>query len=87
VPQAQFLGLTIPDPQLRWDQDSRHFQTGPIDWAEFRAVLEGNGPCNRERLAARRQAHEDGAWVREAASAHAQKQRARTSAPAAAGAR
>jgi ring-1,2-phenylacetyl-CoA epoxidase subunit PaaA len=71
VPQAQFLGLTIPDPQLRWDEAAQHFAIGPIDWSEFHAVLKGNGPCNRERLEARRAAHAAGEWVREAAAAHA----------------
>jgi ring-1,2-phenylacetyl-CoA epoxidase subunit PaaA len=74
VPQAQFLNLTIPDPQLRWDETTQHFAIGPIDWNEFQAVLKGNGPCNRERLEARRGAYEAGAWVRDAAAAHAAKQ-------------
>ena len=77
VPQAQFLGLTVPDRALRWDEGTQHFAIGPIDWSEFHAVLKGNGPCNRERLEARRAAHEAGAWVREAAAAHAAKQAAR----------
>jgi ring-1,2-phenylacetyl-CoA epoxidase subunit PaaA len=74
VPQARHIGLAIPDPALRLDEASGHWRIGPIDWDEFRRVLAGGGPCNRERLAARRQAHEDGAWVREAALAHAAKQ-------------
>ncbi len=82
VPQAQFLGLKVPDPELRWDEQSGHYRFGAIDWAEFNEVLRGNGPCNRERLAARREAHESGRWVREAAAAYAEKQRARTSAAA-----
>jgi ring-1,2-phenylacetyl-CoA epoxidase subunit PaaA len=73
VPQAEFLGLTVPDPKLRWDEAAGHYVTGPIDWSEFFEVLKGNGPCNRERLAARRAAHEEGAWVREAAIAYARK--------------
>jgi ring-1,2-phenylacetyl-CoA epoxidase subunit PaaA len=77
VPQAQFLGLTVPDPALRWDEAREHFVFGAIDWTEFQQVLKGNGPCNRERLEARRRAHEEGRWVREAASAHAAKQRQR----------
>jgi ring-1,2-phenylacetyl-CoA epoxidase subunit PaaA len=77
VPQAHFLGLTIPDNELRWDEAAQHYQIGPIDWSEFHAVLKGNGPCNRERLEARRAAHEAGAWVRAAATAHAAKERAR----------
>jgi ring-1,2-phenylacetyl-CoA epoxidase subunit PaaA len=75
VPQAQFLELTIPDPALHWDQATQHFVIGPIDWDEFHAVLKGNGPCNRERLEARRTAYRAGAWVREAAAAHAAKRR------------
>ena len=78
VPQAEFLGLTIPDPALRWDETSQHYLTGPIDWSEFKAVVQGNGPCNRERVQARRQAHENGRWVREAAAAHAAKHRSRS---------
>src|ERR1700693_4511459 len=78
VPQAHFLGLTIPDAQLRWDEATQHYSGGPIDWSEFKAVLMGNGPCNRERLQARRAAWEAGRWVREAASAHAEKLAART---------
>ncbi|HEY8509051.1 MAG TPA: Phenylacetic acid catabolic protein, partial [Steroidobacteraceae bacterium] len=73
VPQAQFLGLTIPDPHLRWNPETQHYEFGPIDWTEFENVLQGNGPCNRERLEARRRAHEEGAWVREAALAYARK--------------
>jgi ring-1,2-phenylacetyl-CoA epoxidase subunit PaaA len=78
VPQADFLGLTIPDPQLRWDATAARYEFGPIDWSEFERVLQGNGPCNAERLAARRKAHADGAWVRDAATAHAEKQRRRS---------
>ncbi len=75
VPQAQILGLTMPDADLRFDEASGHWRYGEIDWDEFKQVLSGNGPCNRERLAARRKAHEDGAWVREAALAYAEKQK------------
>ena len=75
VPQAQFLGLEVPDPQLSFDESSGHWRTGAIDWAEFKQVLQGNGPCNRQRLEARRKAHEEGRWVRDAALAHAEKQR------------
>jgi ring-1,2-phenylacetyl-CoA epoxidase subunit PaaA len=84
VPQAHFLGLTVPDPDLRYDEASAHWRFGAIDWAEFKAVLAGNGPCNRQRLAARRKAHAEGAWVREAALAHAAKRRARAALPLAA---
>jgi ring-1,2-phenylacetyl-CoA epoxidase subunit PaaA len=83
VPQAQYLNLKVPDPQLRWDETAQHYRYGAIDWTEFQQVLKGNGPCNRERLAARRQAHEAGKWVREAAIAYANKQRARTATRAA----
>ncbi|MBU6270906.1 MAG: 1,2-phenylacetyl-CoA epoxidase subunit A [Betaproteobacteria bacterium] len=71
VPQAELLGLRIPDPALRWNEARGHYDHGPIDWSEFWRVIEGDGPCNRERLAARVRAHENGAWVREAALAHA----------------
>jgi len=73
VPQADALGVTLPDPELRWNSERGHYDFGTIDWEEFRAVLSGNGPCNAERVARRRKAHEDGAWVREAAAAHAAK--------------
>ena len=78
VPQALYLGLTIPDHELRWDEAGQHYRGGAIDWNEFNAVLKGNGPCNRERLAARREAHADGAWVRAAAAAYADKERRRS---------
>jgi ring-1,2-phenylacetyl-CoA epoxidase subunit PaaA len=74
VPQADYLGLRMPDPALRWNPDTGHYDFGTIDWAEFHEVLQGNGPCNRERMQARIGAWEDGAWVREAALAHAGKQ-------------
>jgi ring-1,2-phenylacetyl-CoA epoxidase subunit PaaA len=83
VPQANFLGLTLPDPALRWNPAENRHEFGAIDWSEFERVLKGNGPCNAERLAARRGAHADGAWVREAATAYAEKQRLRTAAAAA----
>jgi ring-1,2-phenylacetyl-CoA epoxidase subunit PaaA len=76
VPQAAVLGVILPDPELRMDDDGKVAAMGPIDWSEFNAVLAGNGPCNAQRLQHRRQAHEDGAWVREAAVAYAAKQRA-----------
>jgi ring-1,2-phenylacetyl-CoA epoxidase subunit PaaA len=74
VPQAIALGITVPDPDLRLNEATGDWEFGEIDWSEFHAVLQGHGPCNQERLAARRQAHEEGAWVREAAAAHAAKQ-------------
>ena len=77
VPQAELLGLTIPDSDLRWNEERGHYDFGEIQWEEFYNVIKGNGPCNKERLAARVKAHEDGAWVREAANAYAQKQQAK----------
>lgn len=73
VPQAHFLGLTVPDPDLHWDEEAGHWRFGAIDWTEFWEVVKGNGPCNKERLAHKVQAWEDGAWVRDAARAHAAK--------------
>ncbi len=73
VPQADILGLKIPDPALRWDAERGRYDFGEPDWAEFYDVVRGNGPCNRQRLATRRAAHEDGAWIREAALAYAEK--------------
>ncbi|MBV8402016.1 MAG: 1,2-phenylacetyl-CoA epoxidase subunit A [Acetobacteraceae bacterium] len=77
VPQADYLGLAIPDPDLKWDADRGHYDFGPIDWEGFYEVINGNGPCNRERLQARIDAWEEGAWVREASVAYAEKQAAR----------
>jgi ring-1,2-phenylacetyl-CoA epoxidase subunit PaaA len=77
VPQAHFLDLEIPDSELALDQKTGHWTFGPIDWSEFKQVLAGNGPCNAERMRARRSAHEEGAWVRQAVLAHADKQRGR----------
>lgn len=73
VPQAQAIGLTLPDPDLRYDEASGDWKFGEIDWAEFFDVVAGNGPCNKERLEARNKAHDDGAWVRAAANAYAEK--------------
>ena len=73
VPQAEVLGVTLPDPDLKWNEARGHHDFGAIDWAEFWRVIAGDGPCNRERLAARVKAWDDGAWVREAALAHARK--------------
>jgi ring-1,2-phenylacetyl-CoA epoxidase subunit PaaA len=73
VPQAEKLGVTLPDPGLRWNEERGHYDFGAVDWTEFKAVVAGNGPCNAQRLARRAAAHEDGAWVREAALAHARK--------------
>jgi ring-1,2-phenylacetyl-CoA epoxidase subunit PaaA len=77
VPQAEFLGLTVPDPALRWNAERGHYDFGDIDWSEFHDVLKGNGPCNRERLRTRVKAYEDGAWFRDALNAHADKQAAK----------
>ena len=76
VPQAEYLGLTIPDPDLKWNEQRQGYDFGPIDWDEFWRVVKGNGPMNRERVAARRKAWDEGAWVREAALAHAAKRQA-----------
>ena len=83
VPQADYLGLTLPDPELRWNEARGHYDFGAPDWEEFHQVLAGKGPCNHERMAARVKAHEDGAWVRETALAYAAKQRRRALAAAA----
>jgi len=74
VPQAQVLGLDLPDPDLHFDEQTQHWVFGGIDWDEFTEVLKGNGPCNAERIERRVSAHEEGAWVREAANAYADKQ-------------
>jgi ring-1,2-phenylacetyl-CoA epoxidase subunit PaaA len=73
VPQAEYLGLTLPDPDLKWNEARGQYDFGEINWDEFYQVIAGNGPCNQERLSARIRAHEDGAWVREAALAYAEK--------------
>jgi ring-1,2-phenylacetyl-CoA epoxidase subunit PaaA len=80
VPQAEFLGLRVPDDDLRLNENSGHYTFGDIDWEEFHQVLAGNGPCNRERLAKRQKAQDDGAWVRDAARAYAEKQATRDAA-------
>lgn len=77
VPQAEFLGLTVPDPDLKWNEERGHYDFGPINWDEFWNVVKGNGPCNLQRIKARRKAHDDGAWVREAAMAYAEKRKQR----------
>jgi ring-1,2-phenylacetyl-CoA epoxidase subunit PaaA len=77
VPQADYLGLKIPDEHLKWNAETEHYEIGPIDWDEFWNVVKGNGPCNAERLEARRKAYEEGAWVRDAAVAYAEKQKLR----------
>ena len=75
VPQADFLGLTLPDPDMKLDEATGHYTIGKINWDEFFAVISGNGPCNRERLKARKDADAKGKWVREAAEAYAKKQK------------
>ena len=80
VPQCEFLGLSVPDPDLRWNEERGHYDFGAIDWDEFWRVVKGNGPMNRERMAHKVAAWDDGAWVREAAIAHAEKQRERRAA-------
>jgi ring-1,2-phenylacetyl-CoA epoxidase subunit PaaA len=73
VPQAEALGVTLPDPALRWNADRGAHDFGQPDWAEFKRVVGGDGPCNAERIAHRRATEDNGAWVREAALAHAAK--------------
>jgi ring-1,2-phenylacetyl-CoA epoxidase subunit PaaA len=73
VPQAAYLGLEIPDPDLSWDEETKHWNFGPIDWDEFWRVVKGDGPMNRERIEHKQKAWNDGAWVREAAEAYAAK--------------
>jgi ring-1,2-phenylacetyl-CoA epoxidase subunit PaaA len=80
VPQAEYLGLTIPDPDLKWNEERGHYDFGEIDWDEFYNVLKGNGPCNKERLATRVKAYEDGQWFRDALVAHADKKAAKKAA-------
>lgn len=82
VPQADVLGLTLPDPDLQWNADREHYDFGAIDWSEFKRILAGDGPCNAERVSNRKAAHDEGAWVREAATAYADKQAARLAASA-----
>lgn len=74
VPQADVLGLTLPDPDLKWNAERGHYDFGEIDWTEFKRVLAGDGPCNEERVRVRKAAHDDGLWVRQAATAYAEKQ-------------
>jgi ring-1,2-phenylacetyl-CoA epoxidase subunit PaaA len=73
VPQAEALGVTFPDSDLRWNEERQAYDLGEIDWSELQRVIAGDGPCNAQRLQRRREAHEDGAWVREAAAAYAEK--------------
>src|SRR5581483_4916722 len=82
VAQAKAINLTIPDPDLRYNEATKNWEFGEIDWDEFWRVVKGDGPCNRERLAARRKAHDDGAWVRAAAEAYAARHASRAGAAA-----
>ena len=77
VPQAELIGLTVPDPNLKWNEETGHYESGAINWDEFWQVVEGNGPCNHDRIKARKEAKENGLWVREAAMAHAEKRAAK----------
>lgn len=83
IPQAEFLGLTIPDPDLKWNEERGEYDFGTINWEEFYNVLKGNGKCNKQRMIARNEAHKNGEWVREAANAYAKKQRKNKEASAA----
>lgn len=74
VPQANILGLTIPDPNLKWNEERKHYDFGELDWDEFWQVVKGHGPCNKQRIDARVKAYKDGEWVRDAAMAYAEKQ-------------
>ena len=77
VPQAELIGLTVPDPDLKWNEERGAYDFGPIDWDEFWQVVKGHGPCNKQRMKARVGAHENGAWVREAALAYAEKKKSK----------
>src|SRR5699024_7884129 len=74
VTQAQALGLTLPDPDLKWNEERGHYDFGELDWDEFMSVIKGRGPSSVQRMQHRRAAHDNGAWVREAAAAYAEKQ-------------
>lgn len=78
VPQAENIGLVVPDKDLKWNEETRHYSHGEINWEEFYNVINGRGICNKERMKARREAHNNGSWVREAASAYARKKAAKT---------
>lgn len=73
IPQVEYLGLTVPDPDLKWNEERGHFDFGEIDWEEFHRVINGNGHCNRERIAHHKKAHDEGAWVRDAMYAYDEK--------------
>ena len=75
--QVKILGMTLPDKDLKWNEERKHYDFGEINWDEFWNVVKGNGPCNKERLETRKKAWEEGAWVREAAQAYAEKRKSR----------
>ena len=75
--QIKLLGMTLPDDNLKWNADTNQYDFGEINWEEFWSVVKGNGPCNKLRVAARKKAHDDGAWVREAAMVYAEKRKER----------
>ena len=77
VPQAEYLGLTVPDSEVKWNDEKQGYDFGELTWDEFYEVLKGNGPCNKERLGARQKAWDDGAWFRDGMMAHAKKREAR----------
>ena len=81
VPQADVLGIKVPDPDLKFNEETGHYEFGKINWEEFWRVVKGHGPCNKERMSARRKAHEEGAWVREAATAYHRKQQLKKEKP------
>ncbi len=83
VPQAEYLGLSIPDPDLKWNEEKGSYDFGDMNWDEFYQVIKGNGPCNKQRIEHHVKAHEEGRWVREAAAAYAEKQAARRKSTAA----
>jgi ring-1,2-phenylacetyl-CoA epoxidase subunit PaaA len=79
VEQARVLGLEMPDKDIKWNEERGHYDFGKINWSEFYNVVKGNGPCNKQRIEARRKAWDEGKWVRDAAMAHAEKRKARQS--------
>jgi ring-1,2-phenylacetyl-CoA epoxidase subunit PaaA len=83
IPQAEFIGLTVPDPDLKWNDERKSYDFGEMNWDEFYEVVKGNGPCNKQRIENHIKAHEEGRWVREAAAAYAEKQAARKQSSAA----
>jgi ring-1,2-phenylacetyl-CoA epoxidase subunit PaaA len=84
VPQSEALGLTLPDPEIAWNEERGHYDFGEIDFTELFEVIKGNGPCNALRMSHRRRAHDEGAWVREASAAYAAKRRTQSKAAGAA---